>query len=160
VKTDYKKLAAAILVCLSAGFIGSFFTLSSIPTWYATIQKPAFNPPNWVFGPVWTTLYILMGISAYMVWMKGWDKKEVRNALAIFAVQLVLNTLWSVIFFGANKLFYSFVVIVFLWMAIAANIFLFNRISRNAALLMVPYLAWVSFAAFLNYSIWQLNMLL
>jgi benzodiazapine receptor len=158
-KTDYKKLAAAVLVCLSAGFIGSFFTLSSIPTWYATIQKPAFNPPNWVFGPVWTTLYILMGISAYLVWMKGWDKKEVRNALAIFAVQLVLNALWSIIFFGANKLLYAFVVIVFLWMAIAANIFLFNRISRNAALLMVPYLAWVSFAAFLNYSIWQLNML-
>jgi translocator protein len=159
VKTDYKKLAAAVLVCLSAGFIGSFFTMSSIPIWYATIQKPTFNPPNWVFGPVWTTLYVLMGISAYLVWMKGWDKKEVRNALAIFAVQLVLNTLWSIIFFGANKLFYAFVEIVFLWMAIVATLFLFNRISRNAALLLVPYLLWVSFAAFLNYSIWQLNML-
>jgi len=159
VKTDYKKLAAAVLVCLFAGFIGSFFTISSIPTWYATIQKPAFNPPNWVFGPVWTTLYILMGISAYLVWMKGWDKKEVRSALAIFAVQLVLNTLWSIIFFGAKELFLAFVEIAFLWTAIVVTIFLFRRISRNAALLLVPYLLWVSFAAFLNYSVWQLNII-
>jgi len=158
-KTDYKKLAAAILVCLSAGFIGSFFTISSIPTWYATIQKPAFNPPNWVFGPVWTTLYVLMGISAYVIWMKGWDKKEVRVALWMFSLQLALNTLWSIIFFGAKELFSAFVEIIFLWVAIAVTIFLFNRISRNAALLMVPYLLWVSFAAFLNYSVWQLNII-
>jgi len=159
VKTDYKKLAAAILVCLFAGLIGSFFTIDSIATWYTTLQKPGFNPPNWVFGPVWTTLYTLMGISAYLVWMKGWDKKEVRVALWVFILQLVLNTMWSIIFFGAKELFSAFVEIVFLWLAIVFTIFLFNRISRNAALLMVPYLLWVSFAAFLNYSIWQLNMI-
>lgn len=158
-KTDYKKLAAAILVCLFAGFIGSFFTVDSIATWYATLQKPAFNPPNWVFGPIWTTLYILMGISAYMVWVKGWDKKEVSIALWVFSLQLVLNTLWSIIFFGAKELFSAFVEIVFLWLAIVATIFMFSRVSRNAALVMVPYLLWVSFAAFLNYSIWQLNMI-
>jgi tryptophan-rich sensory protein len=159
VKTDYGKLAAAVLVCLSAGFIGSFFTVGSIESWYLTLQKPSFNPPGWVFGPVWTILYLLMGVSAYLVWMNGLDKKEVRVALWFFSLQLVLNTLWSVIFFGAKEPFSAFVEIVFLWMAIAATISLFNRISRNAALLMVPYLAWVSFAAFLNYSIWQLNMI-
>jgi tryptophan-rich sensory protein len=100
-----------------------------------------------------------MGFSAYLVWMKGWNKKEVRVALWVFYLQLILNTLWSIIFFGAKELFSAFVEIVFLWTAIAATIFLFSRISRNAALLMVPYLLWVSFAAFLNYSIWQLNML-
>jgi len=147
------------LVCLFAGLIGSFFTIDSIATWYTTLQKPGFNPPNWVFGPVWTTLYTLMGISAYLVWMKGWDKKEVRVALWVFILQLVLNTMWSIIFFGAKELFSAFVEIVFLWLAIVFTIFLFNRISRNAALLMVPYLLWVSFAAFLNYSIWQLNTL-
>jgi benzodiazapine receptor len=159
VKTEYKKLAAAVLICLSAGFIGSFFSVDSIATWYTTLHKPAFNPPNWVFGPVWTTLYILMGISAYLVWMMGWDKKEVQVALWVFSLQLVLNTLWSILFFGAKELFWAFVEIVFLWMAIAVTVFLFYRLSRNAALLMVPYLLWVSFAAFLNYSIWQLNML-
>lgn len=157
-KTDYRKLAAAVFVCLSAGFIGSFFTVGAIPTWYATIQKPAFNPPSWVFGPVWTTLYVLMGISAYLIWMKGWDKKEVRIALFMFSLQLFLNVLWSVLFFGINRIFYAFIEIVFLWAAILATILLFNRISRNAALLLIPYILWVSFAAFLNYSLWQLNI--
>ena len=156
---DYKKLVAAVLICLVAGLIGSFFTVGSIKTWYATIQKPSFNPPNWVFGPVWTALYVLMGLSAYLVWMNGWGRKEVRTALAVFGLQLVLNVLWSVIFFGAKELFYSFVEIVFLWLSIALTIILFYRISKNAALLLVPYLLWVSFAAFLNYSVWQLNLM-
>ncbi len=140
------------------GTAGSFFTVDSVATWYATIQKPSFNPPDWVFGPVWTVLYILMGLSAYLVWMKGWGRKEVRNALAVFGFQLVLNALWSIIFFGAKELFYSFVEILFLWLSIALTMALFYRISKNAALLLVPYLLWVSFAAFLNYSVWQMNL--
>jgi benzodiazapine receptor len=154
---NYKKLVVAVLICLVAGLIGSFFTINSVNTWYATIQKPSFNPPNWVFGPVWTALYILMGLSAYLVWMKGWGRKDVRSALAVFGLQLVLNVLWSVIFFGAKQLFYSFVEIAFLWLSIVLTILLFYKISKNAALLLVPYLLWVSFAAFLNYSVWQMN---
>lgn len=155
---DYKKLAAAVLVCLVAGLIGSFFTVDSVGTWYASIRKPSFNPPNWVFGPVWTALYILMGVSAYLVWMKGWDRKDVRAALAVFGLQLALNALWSVIFFGAKQIFYAFAEIVFLWLGIVLTIVLFYRISKNAALLLVPYILWVSFAAFLNYSLWRMNM--
>jgi tryptophan-rich sensory protein len=155
---DYKKLAAAVLVCLAAGFIGSFFTVDSVGTWYAAIHKPSFNPPAWVFAPVWTALYVLMGVSAYLVWMKGWGRKDVRDALAVFGLQLFLNLLWSIIFFGAKQIFYAFAEIVFLWLGIVLTIVLFYRISKNAALLLVPYILWVSFAAFLNYSLWQMNM--
>ncbi len=155
---DYKKLAAAVLVCLAAGSVGSFFTLGSVSTWYATIQKPSFNPPNWVFGPAWTMLYILMGVSAYLVWIKGWSRKDVRAALAAFGLQLFLNLLWSLIFFGAKQIFYAFAEIMFLWLSIVFTMALFYRVSKNAALLLVPYILWVSFAAFLNYSVWQMNM--
>jgi len=153
-----KKLLASVLVCLAAGFVGSFFTTPSIPTWYAGLAKPALAPPNWVFGPVWTTLFILMGISLYLVWGKGLEKKNVRMTVAIFGIQLVLNVLWSALFFGLHSPFYAFIEIVALWLAIAATIFAFNKISRNAALLLLPYIIWVSIAAFLNLSIWLLNV--
>lgn len=150
---DFVKLIASLLMCYAAAFIGSFFTFQSIPTWYASIQKPWFNPPNWVFGPVWTLLYTLMGVSLYLVWMKHKDKK----ALYLFGVQLVLNIVWSLIFFGLHNIGLAFIEIVFLWMAIAVTIGSFMKISKTAGLLLIPYLLWVSFAAVLNLYIWQLN---
>jgi translocator protein len=146
-----------VLVCLLAGFIGSVFTTPSIPGWYAGLTKPSFNPPNWVFAPVWTTLYVLMGLAAFLVYEKGPKRSEVRKALAVFAVQLVLNALWSIVFFGAHMILGAAILIVALWALIAASIWLFSRISRAAAYLLVPYILWVSFATVLNISLYILN---
>ena len=151
------KLIIAIVVSEFAGIIGSVFTTPSIDGWYAGIVKPALNPPAWVFGPVWTTLFALMGIAAFLVWKKGLDRRDVKIALGIFLGQLVLNTLWSIIFFGLHSPGGALVEIVFLWLAILATIIAFYKISRPAALLLLPYILWVSFAGYLNYSIWQLN---
>lgn len=140
-----------------AGIIGSVFTTPSIPGWYSGIIKPDFNPPEWVFGPVWTTLFALMGIAAFLVWKKGLDRRDVKIALGIFMGQLVLNTLWSIIFFGFKSPGVAFVEIIFLWLAILATIIAFAKISKPAAWLLVPYILWVSFAAYLNYSIYALN---
>jgi benzodiazapine receptor len=156
-KIDWVKLFAAIVVCQLAGVAGSFFTFPSVGTWYAGLVKPSFSPPNWVFGPVWIALYALMGVALYIVWQKGPRKKEVRTALAVFGVQLLLNSLWSVVFFGLHLPSVAFFEIVMLWASIAATIFLFYGISRNAAYLLVPYFVWVSFASLLNFSIWMLN---
>ncbi len=155
---DIVEAVVSIVVCQGAGLIGSLATFPSIPTWYASLEKPAFNPPNWVFGPVWTTLYTLMGIAAFLVWRKGISKREVKIALGIFLVQLVLNTLWSVIFFGLHFLAGGLVVIVVLWIAILLSILTFFRISKAAGALLIPYILWVSFATILNFSLWQLNM--
>jgi benzodiazapine receptor len=152
-----KKLAISIGVCLLAGVVGSVFTADSIPTWFAGINKPGFSPPNWLFGPVWTLLYIMMGISAYLIWMKGWKKNEVKRALDVFGAQLILNLFWSIIFFGFRNPQYAFIEIIVLWIAIAYTIERFYRIEKRAAYLLIPYLMWVTFAAFLNYSIWILN---
>lgn len=151
------KLVVSVVVCLAAGAIGSVFTRSAIPTWYATLVKPPFNPPNWLFAPVWTLLYILMGVSAFLVWRKGLENRQVRAALIIFLVQLILNALWSVVFFGLESPLYGLIVIVILWAAILITVIMFFRISRLASILLWPYLAWVSFAAILNGSIWMLN---
>ncbi|MHB9139688.1 MAG: TspO/MBR family protein [Victivallaceae bacterium] len=151
------KLIIAIIVSELAGIIGSVFTTPSIAGWYSGIVKPALNPPAWVFGPVWTTLFALMGIAAFLVWKKGLDRRDVKIALGIFLGQLVLNTLWSIIFFGLHSPGGALVEIVFLWLAILATIVAFYKISRPAAWLLVPYILWVSFAGYLNYSIWQLN---
>lgn len=151
------KLITAIIVSELAGIIGSVFTVSSISSWYATIIKPALNPPSYVFGPVWTTLYALMGVSAFLIWKKGLDRKDVKVALGIFLIQLVLNTLWSIIFFGLHSPGGALVEIILLWLAILATIIAFYKISRTAAYLLLPYILWVSFAAYLNYSIWVLN---
>jgi len=146
-----------VLICELAGVIGSVFTTPSIPGWYAALAKPPFNPPNWVFAPAWTTLYALMGISAYLVYEKGLKRKEVRKALAVFAGQLLLNTLWSIVFFGAHMILGAAVIIVFLWGMIVASIWLFSRVSKAAAYLLVPYILWVSFATVLNLSLYVLN---
>ena len=151
------KLIFALAIPLLAGFLGSVFTTPAIPIWYADLIKPALNPPAWVFGPVWTTLFVLMGISAFLVWKKGLEHKHVKIALGIFIGQLALNTLWSIIFFGLHSPGGAIVELVILWLAILATIIAFARISRLAAWLLIPYILWVSFAGYLNYSIWQLN---
>lgn len=152
-----KRFLISIIICQAAGFIGSIFTTSSIPTWYAFLQKPDFVPPNWLFAPVWTILFLLMGISAALIWQKGFKNKNVKTALIIFGIQLVLNTLWSFLFFGIRNPFYAFLEIIILWFAILLTIVSFYKISRPAVYLLIPYILWVSFAAFLNFSIWQLN---
>ena len=152
------KLIASVIVVFIAGAIGNFFTLSEITTWYAALTKPTWTPPNWLFGPVWTTLYILMGIALYLIWSKGLEHKDVKIAIGVFAVQLILNTLWSIVFFGMHSLFGGVVTIIILWIAILANIIVFYRISKPAGLLLVPYIVWVSIASYLNYSVYLLNM--
>ena len=154
---NFLKLVIAIAVSEAAGVIGSVFTISAIPNWYAGLVKPALNPPNWVFGPVWTTLYALMGIAAFLVWRNGCERKDVRVALGVFGIQLFLNAIWSIIFFGLQSPGGALVEIVFLWLAIVWTIVVFYKISRPAAWLLVPYILWVSFASYLNYSIWVLN---
>lgn len=154
---NFFKLVIAIAISELAGIIGSVFTAPSITGWYAGIIKPALNPPSWVFGPVWTTLFVLMGISAFLIWKKGLDRKDVKIALGTFLGQLVLNTLWSIIFFGLHSPGGALVEIVFLWFAILATIITFAKISQPAAWLLVPYIFWVSFAMYLNYAIWSLN---
>jgi benzodiazapine receptor len=146
-----------VVICELAGAIGSVFTRPSIPGWYAGLAKPPFNPPNWVFAPVWTILYALMGIAAYLVYEKGPRMNAVRKALAVFAGQLLLNTLWSIVFFGAHLILGAAVVIAILWGMIVASIWLFSRISKAAAYLLVPYILWVSFATVLNISLTVIN---
>jgi tryptophan-rich sensory protein len=152
------KLILAIVICNLAGVVGTFFTSPSVRTWYTTIQRPSFSPPNWVFGPVWTTLFILMGIALFLVWDKGLKKKGVKIALVFFGIQLVLNALWSVIFFGLKSPLGAFIELCVLWVMILATIITFYRVSRPAAYLLIPYIAWVSFAGVLNFMIFYLNM--
>lgn len=157
VPINFPKLIFSIGLCLGAGVLGSFFTVSSIPTWYTTLNKPSFSPPNWIFAPVWTVLYILMGVSLYLVWIS--KSKLKQNALYLFFVQLGLNALWSLIFFGLHNPSLALVDIIALWVAIILTMRAFLKINKISGRLLVPYLAWVSFATYLNYSIWVLNTL-
>ena len=154
--TSISKLIAALALCFLAAYLGSIVTMPAIPAWYASLNKPFFNPPNWIFGPVWTILYFLMAVSAWLIWREIWDD-EVRLALSLFAVQLVLNVLWSVIFFGSRSPFPGFVEILILWLAIFLTIRAFFKISKTAGWLMVPYFLWVTFAAFLNLTVAVMN---
>jgi benzodiazapine receptor len=154
---DIARLIISIITCQCAGLVGSIFTTPAIPTWYAALQKPAFTPPNWLFGPAWVTLYLLMGISAFIIWRRGLDNQQVRAALIVFLIQLVLNALWSVAFFGLKSPLYGVIVIVALWIAILFTILKFFKVSSAAGVLLLPYILWVSFAAVLNISIWILN---
>lgn len=151
------RLLTSIFVSHAAGLVGSLFTASAITDWYLTIAKPEFNPPNWVFGPVWFILYTLMGISLYLVWHHGLHSKKARFAFWFFFAQLGVNALWSIVFFGLHNISLALVVIGVLWFMIAATIRMFWGLDRRAAQLLIPYLAWVSFATYLNYSIWILN---
>lgn len=151
------KLIVSIIACQLAGVIGSVFTTPAIPTWYAALAKPPFTPPSWLFAPAWITLYLLMGISASLVWRVGLVQKQVRTALIFFLVQLVLNALWSVAFFGLQSPLGGIIVIVLLWAAILLTILKFFRISTAAGALLIPYIAWVTFAATLTAYIYVLN---
>ena len=150
-------MGSSIIGCELVGIAATPFTTAGIYTWYNRIIKPSFQPPNWVFGPVWTILYALMGIAAYLVWEKGWEKREVKAALGIFGIQLILNFFWSLIFFGNKAFGWAFVEILFLWVFIALTIWKFYKISKTAAYLLIPYILWVSFASVLNGAIWWLN---
>jgi translocator protein len=152
------KLVVSCAVPFVVGIMGSLFmTADTLSNWYANLNKPFFNPPNWIFGPVWTTLYIMMGISAFLIWRKGLDNKVVRLALSCFIIQLFLNAIWTPLFFGLHSPLLGLIDIVLLLNAIIVTIFVFSKISCPAALLLVPYLAWVSFATVLNASIYLLN---
>lgn len=148
------KLLLSIMICEGAGIVGSIFTFSAIPTWYVTLNKPSFSPPNFLFGPVWITLYFLMGVSVYLVWTSG---KKVKEALRLFWIHLFFNGTWSIMFFGLRSPLLGLVNILILWVLIVMVIYRFWKINRTAGLLLLPYFAWVSFATFLNYNIWLLN---
>lgn len=149
---------AAILVAEGAGLAGGIFTTPNIQTWYASLLKPAFNPPNWIFGPVWTILFLMMGISLALVIINGKNSAFFWPAIAAFVIQLALNILWSFVFFYLHNPLYGFIEILFLLLAIALTIFYFYKINHVAAWLLVPYILWVSFAAILTASIWRLNI--
>lgn len=155
--SDIVKLIVSIIACEGAGGIGSIFTVRSIPTWYAALKKPAFTPPNRAFGPVWITLYLLMGIAVFLVWRGGLEQSGVLTAFIIFWVQLAINILWSVIFFGFRSLVGGAVVIIILWILILATIISFFNVSGIAGGLLIPYIVWVSIASYLNIGVWRLN---
>ena len=150
-------LVAAVVLCQAVGVTGALLTNTGRSPWYRSLEKPAFNPPAWVFGPVWTTLYAMMGVALFLLWRRRHAHRGARAALGAFAVQLALNAAWTPVFFGARSLAGGLVVIVLLWLAIAATIALGWRASRAAALLLVPYLLWVTFATALNATLLSLN---
>lgn len=153
----------SIIIAQMAGAIGSFFTAPNIQNWYAYLEKPSFAPPNWLFAPAWIALYTLMGIAAFLVWSSyakatdGQAKKEIKTALWLYGVHLLLNALWSVIFFGLQNPAWAFFEILILWALILIITREFYKIRRAAGILFIPYILWVSFATILNFAIWQLN---
>lgn len=154
---DFFKLIISVVGCELVGLLGTLFTISSILTWYASLNKPSFSPPNWIFGPVWTLLYFLMGVSFYLIWKKDFKKKKVKIASMFFASQLALNFLWSPVFFGLRAPLLALIIIIILWVLIFLTIKKFYFLSKWAAYLLVPYLLWVTFATILNASIVVLN---
>lgn len=152
---NWQKLVIAILIPQVSGVLGALVTVSSVGSWYQTINKPSFNPPSWIFGPVWTSLYIMIGISLYLIWKSNHLFK--KKAMWLFGIQMVLNALWSPAFFGLESPLLGLIVIIPLWVSILACIKVFKPISNLAAYLFIPYFLWVSFATLLNASIWYLN---
>jgi tryptophan-rich sensory protein len=151
------QLAVCVLIPLAVGFIGSLATNPSIPSWYAGLEKPSFSPPNWIFAPVWTLLFILMGIALFLVWSKRKQNRGATLAIVFFSIQMVLNLLWSILFFTLHRPDLALVEIIILWLFIASTIYYFALVDRRAAWLLAPYLAWVSFASILNGAIFLLN---
>lgn len=150
-------IAITVSVCLVIGFLASFATQTSVNTWYTTLSKPSFNPPNSIFAPVWTILYIMMGISAGLIWAKGLHHIWVKTALYHFGFQLLYNAMWSIVFFGLREPFWALLVIITLLILIVLTIRWFYVVSKPAAYLLIPYFLWVCFATALNYKIWELN---
>jgi tryptophan-rich sensory protein len=147
----------AVSICLIIGFLSSFATQSSVNDWFVTLNKPSFNPPNWVFAPVWTILYIMMGVAAGIVWAKGFHHLWVKTALYHFCFQLLLNASWSIVFFGLKEPFWALLVILTLVVVLFQTMKWFKVVSTTAAFLLIPYFIWVCFATILNYKIWDLN---
>ena len=161
---EYFQLIFCVLICELAGILGSLFTAPAIGDWYSALTKPSLAPPNWVFAPVWTTLFLLMGVSLFLVWKKHSHilenvrmLKRRRLGIGFFVFQLALNTGWSIVFFGFKNPGAAFLEIILLWLAILATVVVFYKISKPAAWLLVPYLLWVAFAGYLNFAIWQMN---
>jgi len=177
---DIIKASISVIICELAGVIGSIFTIPSIDVWFKNLNKPSFSPPNWIFGPVWTILFLLMGLSFYMVWDSNWIAKnkigkikvakwnslseklwqgkwQKINIITIFFAQLLLNIAWSILFFGLHFTDIAFFELLMLWFAILFTIINFYRVSKLAAYFLLPYILWVSFAGILNYFLWILN---
>ena len=151
------KLFVSILLPLLVGGLSGFFTSSGVNGWYATVSKPWFNPPNWIFAPVWTALYIMMGIALFLIWKSKAEKSVKQTAIILFVVQLILNFFWSLIFFKMQQPGWAFAEIIIMWLIILLTIIWFGKISSAAAWLLVPYICWVSFASVLNFAIYRLN---
>ncbi|MEO7394038.1 MAG: TspO/MBR family protein [Chitinophagaceae bacterium] len=151
------KLIISIAIPVGVGVLSGLFTTPEISGWYQTIVKPAWNPPNWIFGPVWTTLYLMMGIALYLIWKSDNDPIAKKTAITLFTLQLVFNFLWSFIFFNQHQIGWSLIEIIVLWIFILLTILAFAQVNKIAAWLLVPYISWVSFATILNYTIWKLN---
>jgi len=154
----YLKIIYCVAICLTVGYLSSNVTQSSITTWYPIIKKPVYNPPNWVFAPVWTLLFIMMGIAAGLIWNKLETSKDlVKKGLFFFTIQLLLNALWSYLFFGLNNILLALIEIILLWLIIYETYHVFKQIDKRASYLLIPYLGWVGFATILNGSIYWLN---
>ena len=152
------RIAIVVIICLAVGYLSGMVTRASITIWYPTLVKPSFNPPNWIFAPVWTSLYVMMGVAAGLIWNQiTMQKAAVTKALQFFIIQLVLNALWSYLFFGLHNLMLATIEVVLLWLMIFETYSQFAKINKTASYLMLPYLAWVSFASVLTASIWWLN---
>jgi len=147
----------AVLLCLLIGFISSIVTQTSLTTWYANLKKPWFNPPNWVFAPVWILLYLMIGSAAGIIWSQGFHHKWVKTALYHFGFQLLLNAAWSIFFFGLENPLFALLDIIALFILLLFTIKRFKIVSRTAAYLLAPYTIWIAFAMALNFKIWQLN---
>ncbi len=156
-KFQFLPFIICLLIPLAIGALGGYFTFESVRTWYTTLNKPSFNPPNSIFGPVWTTLYVLMGISSYLVWRKRKTVSGYNWALGIYVLQLLLNLMWSFLFFFQQQIGFALVEIGILWITIIITSFLFYRIDKVSGLLFIPYILWVGFASYLTYSIYILN---
>jgi translocator protein len=156
-KSNTSKFLISVVGCEVIGLMGGIFTMSEIRTWYNGLVKPMLNPPSWIFGPVWTTLYFLMGVALFLVWKAGYDRADVKQAVKVFFLQLGLNFLWSIFFFNMHMPALALLDILLMWVSIAWTIRLFYKISKTAGWLLVPYIMWVSFAMYLNLMIVLLN---
>jgi tryptophan-rich sensory protein len=154
---NWIKLVISIAIPQIIGISSVFFTITNVGRWYQQIKRPEWNPPNWIFGPVWTILYIMMGVALYLIWKSNVAKEKKRTAIILWSVQLLFNFFWSFIFFNQHQIGLALVEIICLWVLLLLNIFSFAKINKTAAWLLVPYISWVSFAAILNYAIWELN---
>lgn len=154
---NWMKLIISLAIPQIVAAVGAYFTITETGTWYQTIAKPSWQPPSWLFAPVWTTLYIMMGIAFYLVWKSNQPIEKKRPAMILWIFQLVFNLAWTIIFFNQHQIGLATIEIICLWLLILATIFAFARINKWAAILLVPYISWVSFATLLTYAIWQLN---